>query len=83
MTYYVTDITCDPEPPQIPTHTEYALASDDGTVVINSLEYPSLVRIQDQIVNSTMNNTLLPSNYMANLRLFKTLKIFESALFYL
>ena len=61
------DITCDPEPPEIPTHTEYTLASDDGTIVINSLEYPSLVRTINQKFNSTRNNTLLPRNYMANL----------------
>ena len=61
------DITCIEEPPEIPTHTEYTLAKDDGTVFINSLVYPAYTRPYDTAMNSTMNRTLIPRNYMANL----------------
>ena len=66
----LTDITCSPDPPIIPTHSEYTLISDDGTVTVNSLiypVYPSENRIVDQVLNSTENNTLIPKNYMTNL----------------
>ena len=61
------DITCSPEPPVIPSHSEYTLAKDDGWVKINSMEYPALVVTRDKIVNSSLNNTLLPRNYNATL----------------
>ena len=54
----------------MPTHTEYPLSSDDGTVTINSLEYPVLpteIRTTDLVVDSTYNHSLIPRNYMANL----------------
>ena len=63
----IVDITCIEEPPSIPTNIEYILPSDDGNVVINSLVYPSYHRTYNYQVNSTMNRTLLPRNYMANL----------------
>ena len=65
--YVLLDITCIEEPPDIPTNVEYTLASDDGNVLINSLVYPSHQRTFNYKVNSTMNSTLLPRNYMANL----------------
>ena len=51
----------------IPSHSEYTLAKDDGWVKINSMEYPALVVTRDKIVNSSLNNTLLPRNYNATL----------------
>ena len=51
----------------IPSHSEYTLAEDDGWVKINSMEYPDLVVTRDKIVNSSLNNTLLPRNYNATL----------------
>ena len=51
----------------IPSHSEYTLAKDDGWVKINSMEYPDLVVTRDKIVNSSLNNTLLPRNYNATL----------------
>ena len=66
----LTDITCSPDPPVIPTHTEYTLVSDDGTVTVNSLIYPTYpaeIRVTDAVFNSTENNTMIAKNYMANL----------------
>ena len=66
----LTDVTCSPDPPIIPTHSEYSLVADDGTVIVNSLiypTYPSENRITDQVLNSTQNNTLIAKNYMTNL----------------
>lgn len=63
----VEDITCEDEPPAVPTHSEYTLAAYDGTVTINSLVYPALTRTQDMIRNSDVAASTLPRNYMANL----------------
>ena len=66
----LTDITCAPDPPVIPTNPEYTLSKDDGTVTVNSLQYPVYPtenRVENMILNSTENNTLLAKNYMANL----------------
>ncbi len=66
----LTDVICEPDPPIIPTHTEFALVSDDGTVTINGLIYPTYPvenRISNDVWNSTKNNTLIAKNYMANL----------------
>ena len=60
------DILCLRYPPKIPTHTEYTLESDDGTVLTNSMVYPSLEASQT-ILNSTMKDHDIPRNYMANL----------------
>ena len=51
----------------IPTHSEYTMAEYDGTVTVNSLEYPALTRTSNLVLTSATNNTLLPKNYMANL----------------
>ena len=54
----------------MPTHSEYTLSNDDGTVTINSLEYPVLpaeIRTTDLVVDSAYNHSLIPSNYHANL----------------
>ena len=66
----LTDVTCSPDPPLIPTDPEYTLASDDGTVTINSLEYPTypmIFRTENLIKNSSYSNLDIPKNYMANL----------------
>ena len=66
----LTDVICEPDPPLIPTHTEYALVSDDGTVTINAIIYPTYPvenGISNDVWNSTKNNTLVAKNYMANL----------------
>ena len=66
----LTDVICSPDPPEIPTHTEYTLIEDDGTVTINGLTYPTYPqenRISNDVWNSTMNNLLIAKNYMANL----------------
>ena len=67
MNYVTLDILCELPPPNIPTHTEYTLATDDGTVLINSLEYPALIRTSGLELNSTFNSSDIPQNYMANL----------------
>ena len=64
------DITCSPDPPVIPTHTEYTLASDDGKITINSLVYPiypTKARTSNLEMNSTQNHLKFANNYMANL----------------
>ena len=64
------DVTCQPTPPAIPTDPEYTLASDDGHVIINSLDYPTHpteTRITNQKKISNHSNLDIPSNYMANL----------------
>ena len=66
FSYFSSDIICKKYPPKIPTHTEYTLISDDGTVDTNSLSYPSLQSHQSTL-NSTMQDTDIPRNYMANL----------------
>ena len=66
----LTDITCSPLPPAIPTHSEYTDTKDDGRVTINSLLYPVIpveTRTSNLVRKSTYNNTDLPRNYMANL----------------
>ena len=66
----LTDIECAPVPPEIPTNPEYLLASDDGTVTINSLVYPVLpveTRNTNLVKNSSFSNFDIPRNYMANL----------------
>ena len=70
LIFPILDISCNPAPPLVPTHTEYTLSEDDGTVTINSLEYPVLptdLRTTDLVVDSTYNHSLIPRNYMANL----------------
>ena len=67
---FVTDITCSPEPPAVPSDPEYLLASDDGTVTINSLSYPDHpveTRTVDLVLNSSASPANIPRNYMANL----------------
>ena len=62
------DIQCDELPPEVPTHEEYSLPSDDGTVVINSVIYPTISHSPSVVTkNSTYNNTLIARNYNANL----------------
>ena len=62
------DITCSPDPPVIPSHSEYTGRPEyDGTVSVESLQYPSLVRTDNLVLTSLTNNTLLAKNYMANL----------------
>ena len=61
------DVTCSPGPPEIPSHSEYSRPEDDGWVRINSVEYPALVITKDKVVNSSLDNTLLPRNYNASL----------------
>ena len=64
----MSDITCSPDPPVIPSHSEYTNRPEyDGTVTVDSLEYPSLVRTEALVLTSLTNNTLLAKNYMANL----------------
>ena len=66
----LTDIECSPLPPMIPTNPEYTLESDDGKVIINSLEYPTYpdeIRTSNLVKNSTFANVDIPKNYMANL----------------
>ena len=41
--------------------------ADDGAVIVTSMVYPALDRTQDYRMNSTMKNTDIPRNYMANL----------------
>ena len=65
----LTDVICSPDPPEIPTHTEYTLIKDDGTVTINGLTYPTYpqeIKISN-VWNSSMNNKFIAKNYMANL----------------
>ena len=40
---------------------------DDGYVVVDSMEYPSLIKTADQKYLSSYNNTKIAKNYMANL----------------
>ena len=62
------DILCDELPPEVPTHEEYTLASDDGTVVINSVIYPTISHSPTVFTkNSSYNNTLIARNYNSNL----------------
>ena len=63
----ISDVLCAKAPPNIPTHQEYVLAKDDGTVLINSLVYPELTRTKDLLVNSSRDSSLLPRNFDANL----------------
>lgn len=68
--YFIPDITCSPEPPAVPSDPEYSLASDDGTVTINSLVYPAHPvedRTVDLVLNSSTSLADIPRNYMANL----------------
>ena len=61
------DVLCNDLPPEVPTHEEYTLPSDDGSVHIEALDYPEMKRT-DIVYNSNQtNSTLLPRNYMANL----------------
>ena len=73
----LTDIECSPLPPVIPTHEEYFISAadgniywNDGSVTINSLEYPTYpteTRISNLVKDSNFSNSLIPRNYMANL----------------
>ena len=66
----LTDVTCSPLPPVIPTDPEYTLVSDDGHVIINSVEYPTYpteARNSNLLKRSDFANTDIPKNYMANL----------------
>ena len=66
----LTDVTCSPLPPVIPTDPEYTLTSDDGHVIINSLVYPTYpteTRTSNLIKRSDFSNTDIPKNFMANL----------------
>ena len=63
----IADVTCSPDPPVIPSHREYTRQEYDGTVTVDSVEYPSLVRTENLVLTSLTNNTLLAKNYMANL----------------
>ena len=64
----LTDITCSPDPPVIPSHSQYRDRPEwDGRVTVDSLEYPGLVRTENLVLTSLTNNTLLAKNYMANL----------------
>ena len=66
----LTDVSCSPPPPEVPSHSEYSLSSDDGTVTINSLQYPVIpteTRTTDLVLDSTYNHSLIPRNFMANL----------------
>ena len=67
FSYIILDITCTPDAPVIPTDSEYTLDEDDGYVIVNSLEYPSLSRTTDLKLLSTFNNIDIAKNYMANL----------------
>ena len=64
------DVTCSPDPPEIPTSPEYSLAGDDGKVFIESVEYPSHPQYnrREYFLNSTWSKDHIPKNYMANLR---------------
>ena len=64
---FVSDMSCIPSAPEIPTHSEYTLESDDGTVTVNSLEYPSQIRTSNLVLTSKYNTTHIAKNYMANL----------------
>ena len=62
------DIICEEFAPSVPTHEEYTLASDDGTVVINSVIYPTISNSPTFVtVNSTFNNEEIARNYNSNL----------------
>ena len=74
--YFPSDILCDTLPPKIPSNIEYSietvpgvrdLVADDGAVIVTSMVYPALERTQDYRMNSTMEDTDIPRNYMANL----------------
>ena len=67
FSYIILDITCTPDAPVIPTDSEYTLDEDDGYVIVNSLQYPSLSRTTDLKLLSTFNNIDIAKNYMANL----------------
>ena len=62
-------MTCSPDPPDIPTHSEYSLPSDDGKVVIQTLEYPThpTYNRMEYHLNSSWSSDLIPKNYMTNL----------------
>jgi hypothetical protein len=62
------DILCDKFAPSIPTDPEYTLASDDGTVLINSVIYPTVTNSPTTVTkNSTEDKTLITRNYHTNL----------------
>ena len=63
----ILDIVCTPDAPVIPTDSEYTLDKDDGYVIVNSIEYPSLTRTENLKLLSTFNNVDIAKNYMANL----------------
>ena len=63
-------MTCSPPAPDIPTNSEYSLPSDDGKVLVQSLEYPTHPQYtrQEYLLNSTWTSQIIPRNYMTNLR---------------
>ena len=65
--WFFLDIECSPAPPDIPTDLEYHLATDDGRVFMSNLHYPEL-EYQFREWDSANNYSLIPRNYMANLR---------------
>ena len=60
------DVTCSPLPPEIPTHSEYWRAEDDGQVVIFTVAHPSLTTTTT-IANSSLSHALLPRNFNTSL----------------
>ena len=69
--FIILDVTCSPDPPEIPTHTDYTLTKWDGTVTINGLQYPIIPSPENRTTNLVWNSTYdaiaIPKNYMANL----------------
>ena len=62
----ISDISCLPLPPDIPSHPDYILPEDDGHVAYTSMLYPQLSSGEGAL-NSTHNRTAIPRNFMANL----------------
>ena len=65
----ILDILCTEEPPAIPHDDEYneSMEKDDGRVSIEHYVYPGLESPYAGLHISTLNQSEIPRNYMANL----------------
>ena len=61
------DIEC-PPPPPIPTHADYRLEEDDGSVVARSTPWPEADTVTQAVLyNSTTQPGTLPRNFNTSL----------------
>ena len=65
----IADIICTEEPPTIPHDDEYnqSMEKDDGHLTVQHYIYPDLSSPYDGLHLSTLNQSEIPRNYMANL----------------